>query len=184
MGDGITAVDDRTIELKFTRPNGQFLAQVGKTMQHFPMIMPKEIADLGGGETRLTIDQMIGSGPAVFKEYRELESSRLERFEDYVPRDEPGDAAAGGKRMFFDTIEAKYIAEQEIRVAALETRAVDLLMDIPVQYVRRLQDNPDITTEFGTPASQLTLQLNKHAGVLARIHRRTPMDGVRKAEGG
>ena len=166
VGDGITAVDDRTIEVRVTRPNGQFLAQVGKTMQHFPMIMPKEIADLGGGETRLTIDQMIGSGPAVFKEYRELESSRLERFEDYVPRDEPGDAAAGGKRMFFDTIDAKYIAEQEIRVAALETRAVDLLMDIPVQYVGRLQDNLAITTEFGTPASQLTLQLNKHAGVL------------------
>ena len=63
VGDGITAVDDRTVEVKVTRPNGQFLAQVGKTMQHFPMIMPKEIADLGGGETRLTIDQMIGSGP-------------------------------------------------------------------------------------------------------------------------
>ena len=162
----ITATDDRTIEVKFNRPNGQFLAQVGKTMQHFPMVLPKEIADLGGGETRLTIEQMIGSGPAVFVEFRELESSRLERFVDYVPRDEPGDAAAGGKRMFFDTIEAIHIAEQEIRVAALETREVDVLFDVPVQFVRRLQDNPDITTEFGTPASQLTIQLNKHAGVL------------------
>ena len=164
VGDGFTAIDDKSIEVKFSRPNGQFLAQVGKTLQYVPMIMPKEIADIPIDQ-KLTVEQMIGSGPAVFKEFRELERYVLERFEDYVPRDDPQNGTAGGKRMFFDQIVGVSIPEQEIRVAALETGEVDLLFDVPVQYTERLQDNRDVTVQFGTPGLQVVFQINKHAGV-------------------
>ena len=163
-GSGISAIDDKTIEISLNQVNGQILAQIGKNMQYVPGIMPADIARIPIA-TKLTREQMIGSGPAIFAEWREQERSVLERFEDYVPRQEPGRGTAGGKRMFFDTITQIAIPERPVRVAALQTGEIDLAKDVPVQNIQRLEDDVDIITKFGKPALQIVFQVNKTDGI-------------------
>ena len=109
-------VDDKTMLFEFSEPNGVFIPALGKGDGPVPVIHPIDEAMIPGSEPVVT---HVGSGPYVFAEWQVTHKLRLERFENYVPRDEPGDSTSGAKIAYFDVLDATEIPDQEVRVAAI-----------------------------------------------------------------
>ena len=76
--------------------------------------------DLTGDPTK-PITTSIGSGPFRFnKELRVSGAlSVFDRNPDYIPRDEPPDGLAGGRRVKVDRVEWRVIPDASTAVAAL-----------------------------------------------------------------
>ncbi len=158
----IEALDDRTIELKFTKPNGTLIYYLGAS--GVGPILKTEISDV----TALDADPdvTIGSGPGVSVEWVPDDTQVIERFEDYLPRKEPQDALAGRKIMFFDRIVGVNIPDLETRHAALMTGEIDMIQRRGERFLKQLQANPDISILYGGPGLQIGFYMNM-AGPLA-----------------
>ena len=85
-----------------------------------------------------------GSGPFRFVRDQYMPGAKIvfERNPDYVPRDEPADGVAGGKRVFVDRVEWMVIPDLQTRVAALQKGEVDLLDQLPHDGIQSLVAQP------------------------------------------
>ncbi len=96
----------------------------------------------------------IGSGPFRFDASGYTPGAKVSftRNADYLPRDEPANGNAGGKRVKVDRVEWIIMPDLQTRVSALQKGEVDLLDQLPHDGIQSLKDRPDIVVE---PSSQL-----------------------------
>ena len=156
------ALDDRTIELKFSEPNGTLIYYLGAS--GVGPILKKEISDVT--EKDADPEETIGSGPGTSVEWVPDDKQVIERFDDYFPRKEPQDGLAGRKIMFFDRIVGVNIPDLETRHAALMTGEIDMIQRRGERFLKQLQANPDISILYGGPGLQIGFYMNM-AGPLA-----------------
>ncbi|MEO9529637.1 ABC transporter substrate-binding protein [Roseibium sp.] len=130
----IEATDDNTLVLTLNEPWGLVLDALGKISSNVPVIMPAEMAAKPASEP---IEVPMGSGP-----YRLLPDEWvpgsivvLEKFEDYVPRDEPASMAAGGKVAHFDRVELQYIPDTATAINALIAGEIDWIEEVPADML-------------------------------------------------
>jgi peptide/nickel transport system substrate-binding protein len=148
--EALTAVDERTFEMKLTVPYGLVLESIGKISSNVPFIMPKRVAETDPFEQ---IKDYTGSGPFKFEasEWRPGSKVVYTKFADYVPRDEPPSAAAGGKVANVDRVEWYYFPDQQTALNALMAGEVDYFEQPAVDLTPILEANPDITVEVNDP---------------------------------
>ena len=137
--DSLTAADDKTVVLKMTSPWGQVIPALAKVSSNIPVIMPAEMAardasdpiaiPMGSGPYMLVPDEWVPGSIAVFK-----------KFEDYVPRSEPADMAAGGKVAHFDRVELVYIPDTMTAVDALIAGEIDWMEEVPSDLLALFED--------------------------------------------
>ena len=122
--DAIDAADDRTIRIHLKRPVGALLTAMSHSSSVPLFIMPERLAKT---DPAAQITEIVGSGPFRFltDEYVSGSFVAYARFDDYVPRTEPADWTAGGKRVFFDRIEWHVIPDPATCAAALQKGEVD-----------------------------------------------------------
>ena len=122
--DGFEVVDAKTFQIKLKEPWGLVLAALGKMSSNVPFMMPERLAKTDPFEQ---VPEQIGSGPFKFVKDEWVPGSKVVyvKNEDYVPRDEPASAAAGGKRVHFDRVEWLYIPDQNSAMNALINAEVD-----------------------------------------------------------
>ncbi len=150
VAEGFEVVDDLTFTLTLAEPYGLVMESLGKISSNVPFIMPAELAATDPAEQ---VPEIIGSGPFRFVE-EEWQPGNLvvyERFEDYVPRDEPASYAAGGKLANVDRVEWRYIADPATATQALLAGEVDLYEQPAVDLLPQLLDDPSITVETVDP---------------------------------
>jgi peptide/nickel transport system substrate-binding protein len=96
----------------------------------------------------------IGSGPFRFDSEGYTPGAKVSftRNPDYLPRDEPANGNAGGKRAKVDRVEWIIMPDLQTRVSALQKGEVDLLDQLPHDGIQSLQGRSDIVVE---PSSQL-----------------------------
>ncbi len=101
--DELQAIDDRTLVWRLKRPF-PLLAHFLSKVQPQPVMMPERIANSVDPFKQVT--DIVGSGPFRFlpKEYVSGATAVFEKFDRYVPRDEPASYAAGGKRVFLERV--------------------------------------------------------------------------------
>jgi len=161
-------VDDRNFEIRLKRPFPTMLSVFGKP-QNPAVIMPERLAKTDPGKQ---IPEVIGSGPYKFVASEFNSGSRVvyEKFEGYVPRQEPPSRAAGGKVAYFPRIEWHIISDPSTAGAALMNGEIDWWERPLVDLQPMLARNPDITLEV----------LDKMGRVaLARLnHLQPPFDDV------
>lgn len=118
------AVDDRTIRIRLTRRFPPLLEAISKQGGLAAFMMPERLART---DPYTQITEMVGSGPYRFLKDEYLAGTRAAyaRFEGYVPRDEPSDYMAGGKRAFFDRFETQPIPDEATAASALLKGEVD-----------------------------------------------------------
>jgi peptide/nickel transport system substrate-binding protein len=118
------APDDRTIELKLTRPFPLLTTALGKPDSSFCVIMPERLAKTPG-TTQVT--EMIGSGPYRFiaSEYNSGSRMVYEKFDGYVPRSEAPDWATGGKVAHYRRVEWSVMPDPATASAALRNGEID-----------------------------------------------------------
>ncbi len=146
----IDAVDDLTFTITLERPVGFVIEALGKLDSTVPFMMPKRLAETDPFEQ---ISEVIGSGPFRFvqDEWSPGTVTVYERFEDYVPRDEPPSLAAGGKVVHFDRVEWHYLPDSTTAVSALQTGEVDFLERPPHDFQAILEADPDIQVDITDP---------------------------------
>ena len=152
--DSLEAVDDRTFEMKLSVPYGLVLESIGKISSNVPFMMPKRVAETDPFEQ---IKDYTGSGPFRFVSEEWTPGSKVvyEKFEDYVPRDEPPSAAAGGKVAKVDRVEWLYFPDQTTAMNALLAGEVDYFEQPANDLTPILESNPDITVEVNDPLGNI-----------------------------
>ncbi|MBR0679745.1 ABC transporter substrate-binding protein [Roseomonas eburnea] len=167
---GIAATDDRTLTIRLRRPFPALLDALAKPASSPCFMMPERIAATPADRP---ITEMIGSGPWRFLADEFVQGSRAAyaRNERYVPRDEPAEAASGGKRVHFDRLELVWIPDGGTAVAALRTGEIDWIEYPLPDLVPVLQRERGITTQVYDP--------NGFLGFLRFNHLHPPFNDVR-----
>ncbi len=134
-------VDRKTFAIDLEQPFGLVLEALGKPSSNVPFIMPARLAATDPNEQ---VKDMVGSGPYRFAAGEWQPGNKVVYLAnaDYVPRKEKPSGAAGGKRVFVDRLEWRYIPDAATASAALEAGEVDLWENVPLDFAPRLEKNP------------------------------------------
>jgi len=113
----------------------------------------------------------VGTGPFRFDEYRPDESVRLVRYDGFWG--EPAKLAG----MIF-----KAVPEPLTRVIELETGNVDLILEVPVEELPRLEADPAITVQADPMSTVRGLWFNHKSAILADVRVRRALAEVLNIE--
>src|SRR6516164_7664830 len=146
----IAAVDKKTFTLALAERFGPVLDALGKPSSNVPFMMPARIASTSANEQ---IKEIVGSGPFKFArdEWQPGEQAIYIRNPDYVPRPEPPSGSTGGKKANLDKIIWRYIADPFEAAEALASGEADWWQEPPLDFVPKLQSNPDLRTYLLDP---------------------------------
>ncbi len=135
-------VDPSTFRLILKEPFGLVLDMLGNPTTAF--MMPERIASKPLNEQ---ITESIGSGPfkMLRDEWRPGNKAVFARHEGYVPRKEPADYLSGGKIAKVDRVEWLYIPDANTTLSALMAGEIDYFEAPPLDFIRLMKDNPDLT---------------------------------------
>ncbi len=139
----IAPVDKKTFALELAEPFGPVLDALGGTRPAF--MMPARIASTAADQQ---IKEIVGSGPFRFAtdEWQPGEQAVYLRNGDYVPRDEIPSGSTGGKRAYLDRIIWRYIPDPWDAANALAEDEVDWWEDPPLDFIPKIEQNPDLRT--------------------------------------
>jgi peptide/nickel transport system substrate-binding protein len=139
------APDERTIEIKLTRPFPMMLDCLAKA-DNPPFIMPERLAQT---DATKQVTEMIGSGPYKFIPGEYVSGSRVayEKNEAYKPRSEPPSRNAGGKVANFKRVEWLILPDPATAAAALTKGEIDWWERPLADLQPLLAKSPDITRE-------------------------------------
>ena len=147
--------DDRTIMVMLKRPFPLLPTALGKADSAVPFIFPERLAASAPDKP---ITEMVGSGPYRFKTDEYVSGSRVvyEKFEQYVPREEPPVWATGGKRAFYPRIEWNIIPDSATASAALQNNEVDWWEQPLADLLPSLARDPNITIQIDQPYGRMS----------------------------
>ncbi|QIE55126.1 ABC transporter substrate-binding protein [Pikeienuella piscinae] len=142
----MSADGDNVMVMTLKEPYGLVLNSLGKPSSNVPFIMPKRLADTPSTEP---VAEQIGSGPFRFveDEFQPGVITVYEKFEDYVPRDEPASWAAGGKVVKVDRVEWVVMPDDQTTLSALQSGEIDYWESPPSDLLPILQGSPDLTVK-------------------------------------
>lgn len=142
--------DDRTIRIKLKRPFPLLLDAIGKPHSSPAFIMPERFART---DAMKQVTEMVGSGPFRFKpsEYVSGVSAAYERFDGYVPRQEPTEWTSGGKVVEIDRLEWKVVPDAGTAAAALQKGEVDWWEQALTDLIPLLQRTEGIKVQQQDP---------------------------------
>ncbi|RVT92036.1 ABC transporter substrate-binding protein [Rhodovarius crocodyli] len=134
----LVTTDARSFRLVLSRPFPLVLDVLGKPNAPLPVMLPERLARVPV-ETR--IREYVGSGPFRFRaaDWRPGNYMVLERNPDYVPREEPVDFLAGGKRVHLDTITLRVMPDAATGASALMQGEIDYMQYLPFDLLPRLE---------------------------------------------
>ncbi|MBW8268802.1 ABC transporter substrate-binding protein [Caldovatus aquaticus] len=140
------ALDDDRFEIRLKRPWPGLAFALGKPSANICAVMPERVARTDPFQQ---IQDYTGSGPFRFRQdlFRPGDVVVYERFADYVPREEPPDLLAGGKRVHFDRVEWRVMPDPSTAAAALQNNEVDWWETPLADLLPLLRRHRDIVVE-------------------------------------
>src|SRR5690606_7685761 len=140
--ESMNVIDDRTFNIVLTQP-ADVLAALAKPSGLPSFIMPKRVAETPAAQA---ITDYTGSGPFKFvqAEFQPGVKTLYEKNTDYVPRNEPPSATAGGKVVKVDRVEWLTLPDPMTAVNALLEGEVDYLETVPFDLTPLVQSAPDV----------------------------------------
>jgi peptide/nickel transport system substrate-binding protein len=146
----IAPVDKKTFTLDLAEPFGPVLEALGKPSSNVPFMMPARIAATPPEEQ---IKEIVGSGPFKFArdEGQPGEQVVYLRNSDYIPRDETPSGSTGGKKVYLDQVIWRYLPDPWDAAEALAAGEVDWWEDPPLDFIPKIEQNPDLQTFLFDP---------------------------------
>jgi peptide/nickel transport system substrate-binding protein len=130
-----------------------------------PTIFPAEIVADAGAEP-ISNDQIIGTGPYQFNEWRPNRYIEVVRFDDYSQPPGEADGYAGPKEINFDAIRFIAVPDVGTRVSGVQAGDYDYAESIPGDLFAELDADPAIkTVRERTPQLPLIF-FNSSGGIL------------------
>lgn len=136
----LEAVNAGTFRIRLAKPFP--LVELALAEPGALIMRAEDLAAAGTGTLRTN----TGSGPFRFVTSEFVPGAKIvyDKNPYYVPRDEPADGLAGGKRVFVDRVEWNVIPDLQTRIAALLKGEVDLIDQLPHDGIQSLQGKPGI----------------------------------------
>jgi peptide/nickel transport system substrate-binding protein len=159
---GFEAVDERTFRMTMKEPYGLVLTSLGKVSSSAPFMMPKRTAETPAN-TQIKVEDVIGSGPFVFKadEWQPSDKVVFTRNTVSTPRNEPPSGLAGGKVARVDRIEWLWIADPQTQVNALQNGEIDVIQAPPHDLLPLLAKDRNVRLVGSNPlGSQYEFRFN------------------------
>jgi peptide/nickel transport system substrate-binding protein len=159
--DAWVAIDDRTFELRLSRPFPMLLEAISKPDSAVAFIMPERLAKT---DPMKQVTEMTGSGPYRFiaSEYNSGSRIVYEKFENYSPRNEPPEWTCGGKIAHFQRIEWHVIPDAATAAAAMLSGEMDWWERPHPDLLASLRKSPNIAVQVADPAGRLALLRMNH----------------------
>lgn len=120
--DGVTVIDDYTLEIKLEQPFSSFLYVLAMP---FGYVFPKEAVDKYGVDMRA---KAVGTGPFYLKTVKENEAVILLRNNQYWGKD-----ADGNQLPYLDGIRFKFIGDQMAELLEFKQDKLDMVYRLPLQ---------------------------------------------------
>jgi peptide/nickel transport system substrate-binding protein len=150
------AADDRTLLVRLKRPFPFLLEAMASPTGMLPVIMPARLAsNLPGRQTT----ELVGSGPFRFvaNEFNSGSRTVYQRFEGYVPRQEPSDWNSGGKLVHFDRLEWLGIPDAGTAANALQAGEIDWWEQAMADLLPQLRRQRDIVIDRADPTGYVAI---------------------------
>ena len=150
------APDDRTLELKLTRPFPLLLDALAKPDASVPFVMPERIAMT---DPNKAFTEVIGSGPYRFLPDEYVSGARVAyaRFDGYVPRSEAPEWATGGKIAYFPRVEWNVIPDPGTAAAAIQRGEADWWERPFNDLLPVLLKDPGVTSMIADPSGRTSI---------------------------
>jgi peptide/nickel transport system substrate-binding protein len=155
------APDDRTVEIKLSRPFPLLLDAIAKPDANVAFVMPERLART---DANTQISEVVGSGPYRFLANEFVAGSRAAyaKFDRYVPRDGTPDWTSGGKVANFERVEWHVMPDAATAVAALSNNEVDWVDQPLADLIPQLARNRGIKVDTLATAGFLSLMRLNH----------------------
>jgi peptide/nickel transport system substrate-binding protein len=161
--DSIEALSDYELEIQFNEPFGHMVVAALAFSYQAASIHPQEqIEEIGDG----TMSDPIGTGPFRVVSADLDREIVLERFDDYVSRDEPSQGYGGQKTAYLDSVVFIPTPEAAVRMSGLEAGDYDFAIALSRDDFPRLEDNPELQPIVPFQGST-DIGLNNQAGLFA-----------------
>lgn len=157
-----TEVDEYTVLLEMAHPTSTATLVLAYSGGEAPIIMPASI--LEGKDEKEKVPEYIGTGPFVFKEWKQNQHIHMTEFKDYSSREEPGDGLAGKREALVDDLYIIFVPDSSTRVAGILSGEYDAAMELPIDNVDQLQTNKEVVLK-SVPRELLLLYFNKKEGL-------------------
>ncbi|HCP32284.1 TPA: hypothetical protein DIT45_03455 [Candidatus Acetothermia bacterium] len=138
----LVALDDYTIQLTLDEPFAPMTTYLAN-IYGGPSIYPKEIVEVAGDEP-ITPENVIGTGPYKFVEWKAGDYILLERFAGYASSPAPASGFAGEKVAYFDKLQFFFVAEDNARLVGIEAGTYDYVVNIPNDLLVNVEGNADV----------------------------------------
>ena len=141
--DSLRKIDDKTFSMTFQGPIGVVITGLAAP---WPLqnIWPERVASGYAAQEDHGEENAIGTGPYKLAEWVRGDKLAVERFDEYVPRDEPGSYLAGGKIAYLDRIEWLEVPAEETKIAGLKTGEWDVVDGAGLDFFADLSQDPNL----------------------------------------
>jgi peptide/nickel transport system substrate-binding protein len=148
MVDGYDVLSPKVFRIRLKTPYGLLLDALSKPSLSPLLMMPAKVAATSPAEP-LKPEQMIGSGPFIFKrdEWKPGEKVVYVRNPKYRPRAEPPSGLAGGKVAHLERVEWIAISDSQTALAALNRGEVDMVEILANDLVPVARQNRSLIVE-------------------------------------
>ena len=146
--DAWGVADDTTVKITLKKPFPLLIDAMRRRSNCF--MMPERLAKT---DPFKAITEAVGSGPFRFlkDEFVAGSSAAWQKFDGYVPRQEPAEWSSGGKFANFQRIEWKIIPDAATAAAALQNGEVDWYEQVQADLVPLLRRNGDVVIAPSNP---------------------------------
>jgi len=138
----VEAVDRYTVRMTLDEPFAPMTTYLAN-IYGGPSIYPKELAENAGAEP-IPAEDIVGTGPYQFVEWKAGDYILLERFPGYVASPAPASGFAGQKVAYFDKLQFFFVAEDNARLIGVESGTYDYVVNIPNDLYVTVEGNPDV----------------------------------------
>ena len=118
----VSAPDDRTLVFELEAPSPLFLERMADVICHVFGVSPDNV-DADGNWIE---GSAIGTGPFKLKEWKKEQYIALEKFDGYVPVDEPRSGYAGDRTAYVDEVQFVVVPDSAAAEAAVVAGQIDV----------------------------------------------------------
>lgn len=169
------ATDEHTVVLTLAEPLSTVLNSIAQGGSSFAAIMPKAVIE---DAEPTTVNEVIGTGPFEFVEWKQDQNIHLTKFADYAARTEESDGLAGKKEALVDDIYFQFVTDPSTRVAGIQSGEYDIAIEIPYDNAEQLKSDPSLEVRSIPGAGTLLMFTNKKKGLFTDVKAREALSTV------